>query len=228
MKLFLIFIISVYCKLSQNETNNNTTDHEERKQLMDDWEGQMADFIPDDMLSFELKKGEVEILEQYIKHPTNIRGAFFLSIMNKDKIDFSIKDPRGKVIDNKNQKKEAVFSVNITNPGNYKFVFSNINGKHNHIVTFALDVRNATYEHIKETDLDPIQKKLSSLYTGLNDLMFDTKFSQQKREGGYQFLRDNNSMYFIYTIIETLIILIVSIWQVFYIKRIIGVQRKFV
>lgn len=59
-------------------TNAVEEDHEERKQLMKDWEGQMADFIPDDMISFELKKGETEILEQYIKHPTNIRGAYFI------------------------------------------------------------------------------------------------------------------------------------------------------
>lgn len=38
MKLFLIFIISAYSKLASNETIDNNTDHEERKQLMEDWE----------------------------------------------------------------------------------------------------------------------------------------------------------------------------------------------
>lgn len=71
MLILLICFGLVVCKEEE-------TDHEERKQLMKDWEVQMADFIPDDMISFEVKKGEVEILEQYIKHPTNVRGAYFI------------------------------------------------------------------------------------------------------------------------------------------------------
>lgn len=36
-----------------------------------------------------------------------------------------MKDPDGNILFTKAQKKEAVFSVNITKAGDYKFIFSN-------------------------------------------------------------------------------------------------------
>lgn len=57
---------------------------------MQDWELMMQDFIPDDMLAFELKRGEIEILEEGIHHPTTVRGAYFVSMMTKEKINFIV------------------------------------------------------------------------------------------------------------------------------------------
>ena len=37
-------------------------------------------------------------------------------------------------------------------------MFDNERGSSDQMVTFALDIHNATYEHIKHHDLDPLMK----------------------------------------------------------------------
>jgi hypothetical protein len=45
---------------------------------MKEWEEHMMDFVPDDMISFELLPGQVEVLEEYVPMETKIRGAYFI------------------------------------------------------------------------------------------------------------------------------------------------------
>jgi hypothetical protein len=92
MKLLILSLISIIFCQDNNETiiDDVNQEKQERKDLMQDWELMMQDFIPDDMLAFELKKGEIEILEEGIHHPTTIRGAYFVSMMTKEKINFIV------------------------------------------------------------------------------------------------------------------------------------------
>lgn len=69
----------------------NTTSKDERQDIMEDWENLMTDFLPDDMISFDLKKGHEEVVEEHIPYPTNVRGAYFISLMVKDKVDFIVR-----------------------------------------------------------------------------------------------------------------------------------------
>ncbi|CAD8158545.1 unnamed protein product [Paramecium octaurelia] len=208
-----------------NIMNDVIEDRQDRKDLMQEWELMMQDFIPDDMIAFELKQGTIELLEEGIHHPTTIRGAYFISMATKEKINFLIKDPKGNIISSKAGKKEAVFSVNITEPGDYQFLFDNERGSSDQMVTFALDIHNATYEHIKHHDLDPLVKQIQHLQNGINDIMFETKFSQQRRESGYESMQTTHQRLFYFTILETLVIIAVSVWQVYYIKSIIDNRR---
>ena len=43
----------------------------------------MEDFQPDDLIAFNIPKGEVETLEEFVDKPTKVRGAFFLSVFSK-------------------------------------------------------------------------------------------------------------------------------------------------
>ena len=50
----------------------------------------MDDFTPDDLIAFTIPKGGVETLEEFVDKPTKVRGAFFLSVYSKQKVDFSV------------------------------------------------------------------------------------------------------------------------------------------
>lgn len=86
-------------------------------------------------------------------------------------------------------------------------------------------MHNATYEHIRHQDLDPLSEKVQHLHSGLNDIMYETKFSQQRRESGYEQLQQTHQKLLYFTIFETLVIVGVSVWQVYYIKNIIDQRR---
>ena len=52
---------------------------------MKDWEEHMTDFVPDDLISFELPPGEIEVqnniiqvLEEKVSTQTMVRGAYFI------------------------------------------------------------------------------------------------------------------------------------------------------
>jgi len=61
MKLFAFLLAFVHAFQEDipievvNTTKSDNND--ERKDLMQDWENLMSDFLPDDMISFDLKKG---------------------------------------------------------------------------------------------------------------------------------------------------------------------------
>lgn len=93
---------------------------EETKEIMQDWDKYMRGFLPDDMISFKVEKGAEEIfIESVKKVPTNIRGTFFIPIYTTDTIDFKVIDPSGSMVYTKMMKKEAVFSFNATEKGDY-------------------------------------------------------------------------------------------------------------
>lgn len=95
MKLFAFAFLTLIhafddIKIEIVNTTKTEDNNDERKDLMQDWENLMSDFLPDDMVSFDLKKGQVEILEEHIPNPTNVRGAYFITLLVKDKIDFVV------------------------------------------------------------------------------------------------------------------------------------------
>lgn len=93
---------------------------EDTKEIMQDWDKYMRGFLPDDMISFSIEKGGEEIFIESVKNPpTNIRGTFFIPIYTMDTIDFKVLDPSGSMIYAKMMKKEAVFSFNATDKGDY-------------------------------------------------------------------------------------------------------------
>lgn len=87
---------------------------EDRKQLMVEWEETMMDFIPDDLITFDLSAKEEEIFYEKIMERTKIRGAYFVSYYTDEKIDFLIKDPRGNILLRQTNKREGLFSINAS------------------------------------------------------------------------------------------------------------------
>lgn len=59
MIALLLMLVCVWCQ-------NDTSTDDERKDLMQEWEDHMADFLPDDMTAFDLAKGATEVIEEYI------------------------------------------------------------------------------------------------------------------------------------------------------------------
>ena len=97
----------------------------------------MSDFVPEDMLTIELGTREEISLHEFADSKRGmqyIRGAYFVnagqSTENKQLIDFFVLDPNYQVIYSRRGKDEGIFRFNTTMPGQYSFVFSNMNDKH--------------------------------------------------------------------------------------------------
>jgi hypothetical protein len=90
--------------------------------VMTQMEKEMADFLPEKMLSMDLYAKSDEVFLQDLKEGENLqfRGAYFAgNIKEADKahIDFFILNPDRKVIYNRRKQAEGIFSINATKPG---------------------------------------------------------------------------------------------------------------
>lgn len=79
----------------------------------------MRGFMPDDMISFQVEAGGEEIFVEKVTKPTLIRGTYFIPRFTPDTIDFQVYDPSGVMIFTKVMKKEAVFSIDAQQLGDY-------------------------------------------------------------------------------------------------------------
>lgn len=100
----------------------------------------MQDFHPDELLSFDLEKGEQEVLFQKINLPTLIRGAYYVNNNQEDKINFHIQAPNLTYVSTIFNKREGIYYINLTDVGEYRFVFDNLKGSSKKTVTFAIDI----------------------------------------------------------------------------------------
>lgn len=88
-------------------------------------------------------------------------------MMSKQKIDFQVLlnlnlqiiDPNGISLFSKNQHVETIFSLNLTMPGDYKFIFINVGVAVP--LTFSIQIENRKRSSITmQDDIDPLEVKV--------------------------------------------------------------------
>ncbi|KAL4451125.1 hypothetical protein ABPG74_021447 [Tetrahymena malaccensis] len=211
----------------QQEKKNEAVvdDDEDRVAIMEEWEKHMQDFIPDEMLTFEIESKKEELFMEDITVPTQMRGAFFVSYFSDEKIDFIIRDPNKHKVFHKFNKREGIFNVNATTIGTYEFIFSNLRGKDKKSVTFALDVHNTTETHLSHHDLDPVEKKLEHVASGIKDYLNEQRFSSRRQITQLESIQSAHSRLLIFSVVEIAIVVFATAWQIYYIKKILDNKR---
>ncbi|CAD8058845.1 unnamed protein product [Paramecium sonneborni] len=175
------------------------------------------DFIPDDIITFTLTANQEDVLLENITEPTLIKGAYQVN-HHKDVIDFSVKTPNGRTIYSKMATNKGNFTVQANEIGLYQIIFNN-KKKANQLLTYAVDVVKDKEDKIKSTDIDPLELDIDYIHNGLQELYYDHKFQQIRYESSTQQVKEANKKIYIFTVIETIFIVLVTIWQIWYIKR---------
>jgi hypothetical protein len=63
--------------------------------------------------------------------------------------------------------KENIFSIDIKEAGEYKFVFTSRRSSDPYHVNFALDVHNSSTEYLQQQNVDPYTLRLDRIHTAL-------------------------------------------------------------
>lgn len=165
----------------------------------------MSDFVPDDMLTFELNPREEISLHEFIPEDKKgevlyIRGAYFVnapkSSESKQLIDFFVLDPNYQVIYSRRSKDEGIFRFNTKEEGGqYTFVFSNMKDRvTKKSVTVALhpgydtdkieerDQREEVREMaqaagVQEDEIVSLNKAVNKMHKDVKNLMTEAKMS---------------------------------------------------
>ncbi|CAK94199.1 unnamed protein product (macronuclear) [Paramecium tetraurelia] len=200
----------------------------ENEQLLFIWDEQLGNFEPEVTLTFDLPPGTIEVFCEDILKPTKIKGAFFISQLPlEERIDFYIKSSNNTLIYSKEKVIEGIFNIDILEKGEYKFIFQNKRTKGTQTIIFTLDVHDSEQEIMKIEDLDPLEQRIERISMAMRDNYYFDKITGQIFEGNLSQIQKSNEELLMFSIIESVGVVLITIWQVYYIKRMAGNQRLF-
>jgi len=197
------------------------------RSIMTIWENIMSNFVPSDMLTFDVPARKNEILFEDIEiQGTSIKGAYFVSSSEDADIDFSILGPGNQVLFNRKGKQEGVFYFTPNDTGSFSFSFNNKKWVGNKQITFALHTGKALGEElVNSKDLTPMEAQLTDADRMLREIQTETRFAYKRQGTHYKTTESNHNKVFYMSLFESLTLLTVTVWQVYYIKRLLDNRR---
>ena len=222
--IFLCPLITASSDVSQNDAYEETEEHYESSTdaFTNEWRTKMKDFESTYVYIIPIPYKTVQIFYENITSvPARVRGAFIIDDIKKDKVDFKIKDPNGKVLYS-NITHQAIFDFNVTVPGFYEILFNNRFKNGEIKPTFTMNT--AQNDILKKSDLNKTEEKLDELVTFLKSLGTEDKMKRNVQRKRYKKLIKTNRYFYTFSIIETAVLLIVSVWQFYYMKNLFEIK----
>jgi hypothetical protein len=240
MKSFQFFIFIFFIKLSISDTPRKLAQIESTKEqenvdtplvfselfanLKSEWINSMGDFVSQYLVIVPVPyKKPVDFFENVTQVPCSMRGAFFLEEANseKDVIDFSILAPNNTVIFH-SVSFGAIFNLNLTEKGLYTIIFNNRAMSREVKPTFIM---NAGQNLIVEKEkLSASEQKLDNLFSIFKRFDQETKLNRGFTRKGDKLLSSTNTYFYIFSLLETIVLIGVSAWQYYYLKHLFEVK----
>ena len=190
----------------------------------EDWFNNMSDFISQYVYIVPVPyKKEVDYYEIIKQVPCLMRGAFLNEDANSenDFIDFKIISPYNKVIFEASSIGE-IFSLNLTEKGVYKLSFYN---KANNKEVYPTLIMNTGQNLVVEKEnLSETEKKFDRIINFLIKNEQENKVNRGFRKKGNESLVRTNKYFFIFSLIETIVLIGVSAWQYYYLKHLFEIK----
>ena len=241
--IFLIlfyFIIGIRNKIFSNTINNQTyiiRNLQEVKgnnnslyfnelfsNFKEEWEKTMSNFISQYVYIIPVPyKEEIEYYELISQTPCLMQGAFLNENANSenDVIDFKIITPTNKTIFEASSI-GSIFSLNLKEKGVYKLLFYN---KVNKKEVYPILIMNTGQNLIVNQDkISETEKKFDKIISFLTKHELENKVNRGFRRKGNESLINTNNYFFIFSLIETLVLIGVSLWQYYYLKHLFEIK----
>ena len=194
------------------------------EKFFEEWSQNMPDFVGQYMYSIPVKKRtQVEYYENITKVPCKFQGAFILDEAQSDqeKIEFKIISPNNTIIYQKTDV-ASIFSVEISEKGLYTLVFNN---KYlNRDVRPSLVVNSGQNLVLERENLSETENKLEKIMAFLLKYDQDRKLTRGFIRRGNEELKKTNKFFYVFSCIESIVLIAVSIWQYFYLKHLFEIK----
>jgi len=145
-------------------------------------------------------------------------------------IDIKIYGPDGKIIHSGDRESNGKYTFAAHMDGNYKYCFSNaMSTMTPKIVVFDLDIGDKPKEQVDKEAGDANQNKLTEMINELSTSLTGVKHEQEYmevRERIHRSINDNtNSRVVLWSFFEALVLVAMTLGQVYYLKRFFEVRR---
>jgi hypothetical protein len=228
--LQIIIIICPNAKVPQKDEVDKKmkykSDEEEYQKMSEtfnqEWEKYMTDYDSDYVYLIPVPYKTSEIYYETINNvPAKLRGAFIMDEENNKKIEFNIYDPDGKKVYSKISHL-SIFNFNVTKVGKYKIELNNKFVNSEVKVTFTMSTGQNVV--LKKEDLTQTEKKLDQLLLFIKRFNVEYKVSQNLHQERFKKIKKTNNYFYTFSIIETIILIIVSVWQFYYMKHLFEIK----
>ena len=232
---FFLFIYLIKKSFSATERQLETPEDSETadnplvfntlfKNLKEEWTRTMSDYVSQYIYMVPVPyRTPVDFFENVTKVPCLMRGGFLLEEANseKDVIDFSIIAPNKTVI-YQSESIGGIFNLNLTEKGIYTILFNN---KVLHREVKPTIIMNSGQNlMVEKENLSESEKKLDSLLAFFQKFEQDNKLNRGFRIKGEKQLSSNNTYFFVFSLIETIVLIGVSSWQYYYLKHLFEIK----
>lgn len=208
------------------EENAEGEEKEDEARFATEWRDNMLDFVPSDMVTFELAaRGTEEFYEMIEIVPSKVRGAFFVSSKETKDLDMTITAPDDSVMYEALKQKEGIFVFDASQHGQYSFRFNNRKFVEKLQITLALHTGNSSDTPLDKTHITPVEGGLLEIVRGIKDFQMEQQFAQLRQESHYKTVENANRNLFWFSLLECLGVIGVTTWQVYYIKKIMDHRR---
>jgi len=201
-------------------------EHEEDDDFVDEWDHSMEGFLPELLLTFNLPGRKEEYFYEDVPAgaPTLIRGGFFATAQEEEsQVEVLILDPKGNKIYERNSAAEGLFHFLATEPGTYTFSISNANWMTEKSVMFTMGKGNST--HLQPHHVSSLEDRVKSIDKALMDVQAESTYLWMRAKSHMKAIENIHNRVFAFCLVEFLVLLGVSSFQVYYIKGLLSDKR---
>lgn len=199
----------------------------ERSSLVDEWDKHMEGFVPELLLTFPLAPRTDEFFYEEIPEgspPVLIRGGFFAAAAEEtSSVEFSITDPKGNTIFEKEDEPEGLFHFVAKDPGLYTFILSNHKWMQEKMVTFSLGKGNET--HLQAEHLETVEDHVKAIDKTLVDIQTESTYLWIRQKSHMKAVESIHTRVLAFCVVEFLVLIGISGFQVYYIKGLLSDRR---
>ena len=209
---------------SKTENKNNLSFNKLFAKFKEEWSRRMNDYISQYIYIVPLPyKKEIDYYEMISQVPCLMKGAFLNEEANSenDVIDFKIISPNNTIIFQASSI-GSIFSLNLTEKGIYKLLFYNKVNKKEVYPTLIMNTGQNLI--VEKENLSKTEKKFDRIISFLMKHEQENKMNRGFIKKGKESLINTNNYFFIFSLIETFVLICVSFWQYYYLKHLFEIK----
>jgi hypothetical protein len=220
--ILTLLISSIFTQ--KNSTKNKKRDEESEliKNFYKEWNIRMKDYEGQYVYMIPLEKNKISYFYENITEvPALIQGAVIIDEKGDDIILFEIKDPFDNIV-YQNETHATIFNFTVETKGLYKISFNNKFSGKKISPTFTMNTGQNIF--LQKKDIDEKEKSLIEVIQFLKDTETQDKMKKNIQRKRLKEVRVNNRNFFIFSLIETIILAIISVWQYLYMKHLFEIK----
>ena len=209
---------------SKTENKNNLSFNKLFAKFKEEWSRRMNDYISQYIYIVPLPyKKEIDYYEMISQVPCLMKGAFLNEEANSenDVIDFKIISPNNTIIFQASSI-GSIFSLNLTEKGIYKLLFYNKVNKKEVYPTLIMNTGQNLI--VEKENLSKTEKKFDRIISFLMKHEQENKMNRGFIKKGKESLINTNNYFFVFSLIETFVLICVSFWQYYYLKHLFEIK----